>query len=230
MDYQKLLQRLAELDQPTTKSAVSECGDMAPLPSTAQSTTPPTMSVNLNAQGMDNIESLLKLMTKVNPDMAKPVAPMSMVADPHPATMLSLPVDMDGEEDGELDGDKNEFAPLAAVGAGLGRAAAGAMGAGGIGQTAGALAGRIAGSAASDMINSEANDEEYANEPDEEVKDVDYIINKVSGGMNRPQGTYPKVAGGDNPMQKIKSMEGADLRAAIRAELLQRLAEAKGAK
>jgi hypothetical protein len=27
------------------------------------------MSVNLNAQGMDDIESLMKLMTKVNPDM-----------------------------------------------------------------------------------------------------------------------------------------------------------------
>lgn len=229
MDYQKLLQRLAELDQPTTKSAVSECGDMAPLPSIAQSTTPPTMSVNLNAQGMDNIESLLKLMTKVNPDMAKPVAPMSMVADPHPATLLSLPVDMDGEEDGELDRDKHEIAPLAAVGAGLGRAAAGAMGAGGIGQAAGAVAGRVAGSAAADALSDEP-EEGYANEPDEETKDVDYIINKVSGGMNKPQGTYPKVAGGDNPMQKVKSMEGAELRASIRAELLQRLAEAKGAK
>lgn len=227
MDYNKLLQRLAELDQPVT-----ECGDM--MPSTAPSappTTPPSMSVNLNAQGLDNIESLLKLMTKVNPDMAKPAAPMSMVADPHPASMLSMPVDMDGEEDGELDGDKSEFAPLAAVGAGLGRAAAGAMGAGGIGQTAGALAGRMAGSAASDMMSQESDKEtDYANEPDEEVKDVDYIINKVSGGMNKPHGTYPKVAGGDNPMQKIKSMEGADLRASIRAELLQRLAEAKGAK
>jgi hypothetical protein len=52
--------------------------------------------------------------------------------------------------------------------------------------------------------------------------------NQLAGGMNRPKATFPKVAGGDNPMQRVK--EGGDLRAQIRAELLQRLAEAKGAK
>lgn len=51
--------------------------------------------------------------------------------------------------------------------------------------------------------------------------------NQLAGGMNRPKGTYPKVAGADNPMQKT---EGMDLRSQIRAELQQRLAEAKGAK
>jgi hypothetical protein len=45
---------------------------------------------------------------------------------------------------------------------------------------------------------------------------------------HREKGTFPKVAGGDNPMQRVK--EGSDLRAQIRAELLQRLSEAKGAK
>ena len=71
-------------------------------------------------------------------------------------------------------------------------------------------------------------DEEYANEPDEQVKSIDYMNNKLAGGMNRPKQTFPKVAGGDNPMQRVK--EGTDLRTQIRAELLQRLAEAKGAK
>jgi hypothetical protein len=210
MDYNKLLQRLAELDQPTNEA----CGEMTapPLPSSAESTTPPSMSVNLNAQGMDNIESLLKLMTKVNPDMAKPA---SMTADPHPASMLSLPVDMDGEEDGDLDGDKTEFAPLVAA---MGKGAAGVLSRG---------VGGVMGAASDSDVESR---EEYANEPDEEYKDIDYITNKVAGGMNKPQGTYPKVAGGDNPMQKISHMEGTELRAAIRAELLQRLAEAKGAK
>ena len=196
MDYHKLLQRLAELDQPTTESAVSECGDMAPLPSAAQSTTPPSMSVNLNAQGMDNIESLLKLMTKVNPDMATGHAhPTSLLAPPHIASidaadaMPAIPPMIKTSDDmmnKEFGGEKEAVV--------------------------------------------DTPDDEYANEPDEEVKDVDFIINKVAGGMNRPQGTYPKVAGGDNPMQKIKSMEGTDLRATIRAELQQRLAEAKGAK
>jgi hypothetical protein len=52
--------------------------------------------------------------------------------------------------------------------------------------------------------------------------------NKLAGGMNRPKGTHPKVADGDNPMKKVK--EGDDLRAQIKAELAQRLAEAKGEK
>jgi hypothetical protein len=229
MDYTKLLQRLAELDQPTNEA----CGEMSPAPM-APSTpppTPPSMSVNLNAQGMDSIESLLKLMTKVNPDMINPSAP---AIEPKSAAMIMPPVDIDGEEDGPLDGDKNEIAPLAAVGAGLGRAAAGAMGAGSLGKAAGSMAGSSIGSAAADMMNSQDDEvesrEDFANEPEEEVKDVDYILNKVSGGMNKPQGTYPKVAGGDNPMQKTTRMEGDELRAAIRTELQQRLAEAKGAK
>jgi hypothetical protein len=79
-----------------------------------------------------------------------------------------------------------------------------------------------------DMEKGDKKKEEYANEPDEEYKDIDYMVNKLAGGMNGPKGTYPKVAGGDNPMQKVK--EGGDLRAQIRAELAKRLAEAKGAK
>lgn len=71
-------------------------------------------------------------------------------------------------------------------------------------------------------------EEEYANEPDVDVKSADYMNNKLAGGMNRPKDTFPKVADGDNPMQKVK--EGTELRAQIRAELLRRLEEAKGAK
>jgi hypothetical protein len=229
MDFNKLLQRMAELDQPTTTTEA--CGDMMPSTSVppAENVQPPSMSVNLNAQGMDNIESLMKLMTKVNPDMINKPMP---AADP--VSMIMPPVDMDGNDDGDLDGTKSEIAPLAAVGAGLGRAAAGSMGAGSVGKAVGSMAGSSIGSAAADMMNTDSDDvesrEEYANEPEEEYKDIDYVTNKVAGGMNKPQGTYPKVAGGDNPMQKISRMEGTELRAAIRAELLQRLAEAKGAK
>jgi len=208
MDYNKLLQRLAELDRPTNEA----CGEMSPMPSPAESTTPPSMTVNLNAQGMDNIEQLMKLMTKVNPDM---INPASMTADPHPATMLAPPIEMDGEDDGDLDGDKTEFAPIIAA---MGKGAGGIIARG---------AGAALGSAASSDKESIEN---YANEPDEEYKDIDYITNKLAGGLNKPKGTYPKVATGDNPMQKITRMEGSELRAYIRSELQQRLAEAKGAK
>ena len=295
MDFNKLMQTMRDLDRPVGESAVEECGSpmmagMTPPMSTTPPVTPPSMSVNLNAQGMDSIESLLKLMTKVNPDMinqpmpkAAEIEPMGMpsLTPPGPSiTPLSLgnldsgplkmlpdfdkgnddmpggekddspvadiqkamgdqdgdgdhdmddhdmekkmvdkdPIDRDGKEDGEADNDKEKE--------GLGGALAG----GAVGALAGGPLGALTGAAAGDSLTDadpEEKDEEYANEPDTEVKSVDYMNNQLAGGMNRPKGTHPKVAGGDNPMQK---MEGLDLRSQIRAELQQRLAEAKGAK
>jgi len=69
-------------------------------------------------------------------------------------------------------------------------------------------------------------EEAYANEPDEEYKDIDYITQKTAGGMNRRKGTHPKVAGGDNPMQKVGE---AELRNSIKEQLLKALEEHKGA-
>jgi hypothetical protein len=71
-------------------------------------------------------------------------------------------------------------------------------------------------------------DEAWENEPDEDEKSIDYMTKKMSGGMNRMKNTHPKVAGGDNPMQRVK--EGEDLRASIKQQLLQALEETKGAK
>ena len=42
--------------------------------------------------------------------------------------------------------------------------------------------------------------ETFDNEPEEKVQDVDSLVNKHSGGLNRQKTTYPKVASGDNPM------------------------------
>jgi hypothetical protein len=78
-----------------------------------------------------------------------------------------------------------------------------------------------------DMEKDDDKKNEYANEPDEQYKDIDYMVNKLAGGMNGPKGTYPKVAGGDNPMQRV---EAVDLRTSIRNELRDRLAEAKSEK
>lgn len=231
MDFNRLLQRIAEIDQSTNEG----CGEMAPSPMTPPAATvqPPSMSVNLNAQGMDNIESLMKLMTKVNPDMINQPMPTTK-----PVGMIMPPIDMDGNDDGDLDGTKSEIAPaIGAIAGAAGRAALGGLARSAISTGAKALALPAALSPTTDASHTSSDadltndfEEEYANEPEEEVKDVDYILNKVSGGMNRPQGTYPKVAGGDNPMQKKTRMEGDELRAAIRTELQQRLAEAKGAK
>ena len=166
---------------------VEECPADMSNPVTSLPTTPePTMTVNLNAQGLDEIGELMKLIAKVNPDMPEPAATSMPALPTATPTLPTLPsIDTDDNKDMptlKIDGDDNE--------------------------------------------EPEKKDE-WANEPDEDIKDVDYMVNKLAGGMNRPKGTHPKVAGGDNPMQRVK--EGDDLRAAIRAELAQRLAEIKGA-
>ena len=54
-----------------------------------------------------------------------------------------------------------------------------------------------------DMVTApdqEKQDETFANEPEEKVQDIDSLVNKHSGGLNRQKTTYPKVASGDNPM------------------------------
>ena len=96
MDFNQLLAKMRDLDQPTTQSipATEACGDspmsMSMPPSMNDQAPPahPSMSVNLNAQGMDNIESLIKLMTKVNPDMIN--QPSKMMPMPSMTAMPSL--------------------------------------------------------------------------------------------------------------------------------------------
>jgi hypothetical protein len=58
--------------------------------------------------------------------------------------------------------------------------------------------------------------EEWDNEPDEEYQDTKYMTKDLSGGLNRQKKSYPKVAGGDNPMA---------LEDKIKEELSARLAE-----
>jgi hypothetical protein len=153
----------------------------------------PTVSINLNAQGIDDIAELMKLMTKVNPDMInqpeKPAAitPLALPSNDRPELPpLKMLPDYDAEQGPEDNKDDSE----------------------------------------------EEKEKEEAfgnslNDSEPETKDVDYMVNKLAGGMNKPkQMVKHSYKQGDNPM----AMPEGDLRAAIRAELLQRLAEAKGAK
>ena len=85
---------MQELDRPTTEA----CGD-SPMPMSMPmgmpekpDTPPPTMSINLNAQGLDNIEELMKLVKSVNPDMDKPESPISAISiEPMDKPMGGLP-------------------------------------------------------------------------------------------------------------------------------------------
>ena len=268
MDFNQLMAKMRELDQPAQAQVQSQtveaCGDsmmgqtgpgmnnqMPPPPAH------PSMSVNLNAQGMDNIESLMKLMTKVNPDMinqpvppmAAPMEPMAMLTPPGPsiskigdlgnldAGPLKMLPDLDKDEPhsepdadnmgGPSDMDADNMPPMGDLDRDDGDDVTKAMG-------------DIDGDGDHDMDDHEAEKEEpnddeedekkeaYGNSviggSDEEYKDVDYMVNKLAGGMNRQKGTYPKVAGGDNPMQKVESV---DLKTSIKNELRNRLAEAK---
>ena len=244
MDFQQLLAKMVELDQPTTEMAVAEepnegnefsgalkaakdsgqdefevdgkkykvkedgsveeCG-MGPMNNTMDNTPPvpePSMSLNLNAQGMDNIESLMKLMTKVNPDMInqpdKGISPMpGMSAMPGPSPMgmgnldagpLKMLPDFDADNDDMPGGEKDM----------------------------------------PDMDMKKDKEEAFANSLDDsepETMDMDAAIPN-GNDLHKQKSMHRAAAGGDNPMKA----ESGDLRAQIRAELLQRLAEAKGAK
>jgi len=302
---------MRDLDRPVGEAAVQECGDPmmgGMTPPMGASTQPPpahpSMSVNLNAQGMDSIESLLKLMTKVNPDMLNQPTPLTPPLTPPPMTAIpsissigdlgnldrgplkmlpdldsdndmmpggemdadyddngkldrhekdhasekgllkSLdldkdgdhdmddhgmkkkmvdkdPIDKDGEEDGEADNDKEKEGeePKTIWDGGLTIS--------GPGSDIAAKRLDING----DLDDNEENEEAFGNSvAGHDGPDYKGMSASTPSGndMHKQKGTYPKVAGGDNPMQRVK--EGGDLRAQIRAELLQRLSEAKGAK
>ena len=72
------------------------------------------------------------------------------------------------------------------------------------------------------VIGAEEMDEDYANTPDEHYSTVDDQMNQ-GNDLNRPKGTYPKVAGGDNPM----AMREADELAALEKQLLEELSAIK---
>jgi len=238
MDFNQLLAKMRDLDQPTTEA----CGD-APMsmPPTMDSQPPPShpsMSVNLNAQGMDNIESLIKLMTKVNPDMIN--QPSKMMPMPAMTAMPSLSppgpsISAIGDL-GNLDAGPLKMLPDLDMDEPKGPTDRDSMNDPRDMDSDDMDSDDIPGDNDDDgdhdmddhdMEKDDDKKNEYANEPDEQYKDIDYMVNKLAGGMNGPKGTYPKVAGGDNPMQRV---EAVDLRTSIRNELRDRLAEAKSDK
>jgi hypothetical protein len=244
MNFQELLSKMQELDTPVVNNencgcdSVNASQSLMPPPVSSiepkKDTPPPSMSVNINAQGMDNIEDMLKLMTKVNPDMinqpAKPEMPMPMPISIKPINKL-IP-DFDGDNDdmpgGEMDSDYDHSGDLDAHEKDHAKEKPLLKTLDRDGDDDHDMDDHDMEKDSDDEEDKEDKEEAYENEPEEDERDIDYMQNKLAGGMNRPKGTHPKVAGGDNPMQRVK--EGDDLRSQIRAELLQRLAEAKGAK
>jgi hypothetical protein len=224
MDFQQLLAKMVELDQPTTETIsvptadVDECGPMGMYPPMADQTPPahPSMSVNLNAQGMDNIESLMKLMTKVNPDMINQpqggMPPMPSLTGPGPSIAsikpelppLKMLPDLDADNDDMPGGEKD-------------------MEIKGLDQD-------DDGDHDMDDHDMEKKDKEEAfgnslGDSEPETMDMDAAI-RDGDDLHKKKSMHRAAAGGDNAM----AAESTDLRSQIRAELQQRLAEAKGAK
>ena len=62
---------------------------------------------------------------------------------------------------------------------------------------------------------------EWDNSPDEQHQDTAYMQNDLAGGLNRQKKSYPKVAGGDNPMaleDEIKSELRSKLESMMKEE------------
>lgn len=286
MDFQQLLAKMVELDRPVGETVVPECGEPMGMNSPTGMTPPgmpskpdvppPSMSVNLNAQGLDNIEQLMKLVTKVNPDMEKPAMP-PMAAAPaieiepvgKPAGLpplgglgdldkgpLKMLPDLDADNDDMPGGEKDS--PDADIdGVDLGKDD-------GVSKAQGDIDGdgdhdmddhkaekddeneatdnrdayqrdfdaSQTGFGKPDREDDEGEDESFSNSVGNSEPEVDNIDSVLPGGddLNKPKKSFSgKPYRGDNPMA-ANAYESTDLRAQIRAELLQRLAEAKGAK
>lgn len=227
MDFYKLLSKLDQIEKSSTKMETytknencmqGECGgNMPPVPPipTQPPIQPPSMNVNLNAQGMDDIEQMMQLFQKVNPDMVPKSSVASPISDKSPPTtnvtaLKMLPLDMDMDElpgksmkphthldsDDEMGSDDEPYDI----------------------------------DADEEEENHESTDfSSSTTNPDERYYSSDYMNNKLAGGMNSPKDTYPRVAGGDNPMQRVREAEDAAemFKQRVREELKQRLAEAK---
>ena len=265
MDFNQLMARMRELDAPVQaapQSAVQECGDPMGMPSpmsSSMNTQPPpahpSMTVNLNAQGMDSIESLLKLMTKVNPDMINQPTPAmppmpGLASEP---SMISIKPELPGigglgnldsgplkmlpdfdkdkphsEPDadnmgGPSDNDSDNMPPM-------GDLDRDDKGIDAIQKSMGDNDGDGDHDMDDHDMEKKEKDEAFGNslngsEPD--YKDIDAAI-PSGNDLNKSKSTFPKVADGDNPMQRTQTKEA--LRASIRAELLSKLNEVKGAK
>jgi hypothetical protein len=102
MNFQELLAKMAQLDQPMAETAevvaeapVTECpAEMTPA---APSAPEPSLSVNLNAQGLNNIADLIKLIAKAEEGSEEEHSEMPEM----PALAITAPgMSLSGDEQG----------------------------------------------------------------------------------------------------------------------------------
>jgi len=184
MDFNNLYKKIADIDRTSVSENTDEsCGAMPVSTPPSTPTQPMSMTVNLNAQGEQDISSLMRLLTKVNPDMMPKVDPLPTVK---PELSISGPKPTIPSSSDDMKGNMMKLLPL----------------------------------------DKEESFKTATTEPDPEYKDIDFMTKKLAGGINGPKGTYPKVAGADNPMQQI-AKEEVDLKSQIKQDLARRLSEMK---
>jgi hypothetical protein len=207
MNFNELYKKIYDLDKPVIAEG---CGDMGmgDMMGSDRQMPPahPSMSVNLNAQGMDSIESLLRLMTKVNPDMLnKKDSEPALTAMPSIASIIStsdrpemlpavtdepdhgMSVDIDGIDIGSDDdmsraqGDQDDDGDHDMRDHEL----------------------------ETDYEDDDKKEGAYdaSTTPDPQYQDSDFMLNKLSGGLGKQQTMHKhSYKQGDNPM----SMESVE--------------------
>jgi len=63
---------------------------------------------------------------------------------------------------------------------------------------------KMGGCGSSPEMAMEEEDPEYTNSPDEKYQDMKYMLDVVSGGLNREKGAYDNAEDGDNPMAVVR--------------------------
>jgi hypothetical protein len=203
MDFNKLFGRIRDIDQgkkTVVKESMAECGmgmesNMPPI------TPPVSMSVNLNAQGIDQIKDLLNLMNKADsplapgpvPTGAMPPMPMPTVGMDAPLNISkAVPMDMP-EPEAPMGMDPLDdlvkkagitMAPKAPEKEG----------------------GDTAAPAPKDAVTKMADDirmmtDKLANTPEEEIAGLD-AVTPTGDDLHSKGGEAPAVNGGGNPMKK----------------------------
>lgn len=223
---------MSELSKPLTENAIGECGGVQTPHA------PPTMTVSLNANGLDDISSLMRLLVKVNPDMMpKDNNGPAISSDPNiltisnnhaaPLKMLPEPRELDGDEDGDLDNDEDEGMAGSIAGGLAGLAATKSF--------AGASTGASIGSEIQDKFFGSADEEETDEELDGGFQSANTSNNDTrtfgtdkligaSNGLDKEKTMYKhSYKQGDNPL----TMKADEFKESIRLDLHRRLAELK---
>ena len=200
MNFNELYKKIYDLDKPVIAEGCGDMGEMGDMMGSDRQMPPahPSMSVNLNAQGMDSIESLLRLMTKVNPDMISQKGPdmPALSADPSIASIISvsdkpemLPVMTDPESDRDIDG-------------------VNLSGDDDVSRAHGDQDGDGDHDMRDHELETDYEDDDKkegaydaSTTPDPQYQDSDFMLNKLSGGLGRQQTMHKhSYKQGDNPM------------------------------